>query len=131
MKPVQLPPSIVKLGLIASVLPFVGFGAYLVGRTIRTHGADHKFAIPFILFVVLFCAIPVAYVFSRLHKLNNPAARPSEKPFVITALVLLWSATAWILFYTRLPRFIPIAMIAVGVCGVVLLFLRRRGQKPE
>ena len=70
--------------LLVSVLPFVGFGAFMVARILRiTHGRNNKLVIPFILFVVFFCAVPVAGVFSTLRKLkktpNTPAIDPSSE----------------------------------------------------
>jgi len=163
----KYPPWLVKTILIVSVLPFLSFGAFMAGRILRISGGkNNKLVIPFILFVLLFCAVPVIQVFFALRKMKKipaagiitaqpaepgptaalqmpieeiqrhehskiqirdapdgrefffPATRNPGTAFVITALMLFWSATVWGLFYTKAPLLVPIVL---GVAGVFIV----------
>jgi hypothetical protein len=92
LKARKYPSWQVKAVLIVSLLPFLSFGAFMVGRILRiTGGKNNKLAIPFILFVLFFCALPVLQVFFALRKLKKipaagaTAANPDE-PGPTTAL---------------------------------------------
>lgn len=143
----KFPAWVIKTVLIGSLFPFLSLGAFMIGRILRiTGGKDFKLAIPFILFVLLFCAVPVVQVFSSLRKLKKspegghavvppvsmhgireaadgrefffPAARNPGTVLVISALTLFWAAAVWGLCYTRAQLFIPI-MLAIS--GVIIL----------
>jgi hypothetical protein len=73
------PVWLIKTILIVSVLPFLAFGALMVGRILRIAGVNnHRLVIPFILFVVFFCAVPVAQVFLSLRKMRTAGAIPAS-----------------------------------------------------
>jgi hypothetical protein len=82
LKPGRFPAWLVKTGLIVSILLFVGFGAFLAGRVLRiAHGKDARLVIPFILFVLFFCAVPVLQAVSALRKMKKiPSAGAAAAP---------------------------------------------------
>jgi hypothetical protein len=78
----KYPPWLVKTFLVVSLLPFLSLGAFMIGRILRISGGkNNKLVIPFILFVLLFCAVPVVQVFFALKKMQKgPEAGPAPAP---------------------------------------------------
>jgi hypothetical protein len=137
----KLPPRVAKLLLILSIFPFILAGAFLVTRILRiTRGQNSKLAIPFIIFVALFCLLPIAQIFSALRKMSNapanaPAATPRVgiyntaagrefyfppvrkpgMPWVVGILGMFWAAAIWGLFYTRAPVAVPAVVSVLGI----------------
>ncbi len=87
----RLPCWLVKTVLIAGLLPFLGFGIFMITQVLHIMNTkNNKMAIPFILLVLFICAVPILGVFSVLKKLKlNPAgASPpprAEKPWLARA----------------------------------------------
>jgi hypothetical protein len=143
----KYPPWLVKTFLVVSLLPFLSLGAFMIGRILRISGGkNNKLVIPFILFVLLFCAVPVVQVFFALKKMQKgpetgpapaspmsaeeaglggrefvfPAMGQPGMAFVFAALVLFWLAMDWGMIYMRAPWIAPIAL---GLAGVLTLLV--------